>query len=106
MLEVCERDSDSAQRELAAYKHLGLVKTTHAGTQFVRQLLDSFEIRARDGKHLCMVHEPLGMSVHTLRKMLSGEKLSEDMLKSVLKYLLLALNYLHNEGNLVHTGEG
>ena len=45
------------------------------------------------------------MSVETLAFLMPGKHLPEDALKSVLKYLLLALDFLHSEGKMIHTGE-
>ncbi|KAF2215924.1 hypothetical protein CERZMDRAFT_109760 [Cercospora zeae-maydis SCOH1-5] len=102
-LKACERESQSAERELAAYQHLHSLTTEHLGALVIRQPLDSFTITASDHEYRCMVHEPLGMSVEILQHLMPNEVLSEDALKSVLKYLLLALDCLHNEGNMVHT---
>ena len=51
-----------------------------------------------------MVHEPLGMSVQTLQELMPEKQLSEDVLRAVIRYLLLALDCLHSEGKMVHTG--
>ncbi|EME38582.1 hypothetical protein DOTSEDRAFT_181838 [Dothistroma septosporum NZE10] len=103
VLKACERGSQSADRELAAYHHLDSLTTQHLGALVIRQLLDSFTIKASDTEYRCMVHEPLGMSVETLQHLMPNQRLSEDALKSVLKYLLLALDCLHSEGKMVHT---
>lgn len=105
ILKVCERDSQSARREVAAYKHLNSIATPHPGAQLLRQLLDSFTLIGSNGQHLCLVHEPLGMSLETFRTLLPGKRLSEDVLKSILKYLLLALDCLHSQGKTIHTGK-
>nr|POE98275.1 serine/threonine-protein kinase srpk [Quercus suber] len=73
------------------------------GSLLVRQLLDSFSITVPAGEYLFLVHEPLGMSVETLASLMPGKRMSEDVLKSVLKHLLLALDFLHGEGKTVHT---
>lgn len=52
-----------------------------------------------------MVHEPLGMSVKTLQQLMPNQLLPEDVLKSVLKFLLLALDCLHSEAKMVHTSK-
>ncbi|EME82206.1 uncharacterized protein MYCFIDRAFT_188967 [Pseudocercospora fijiensis CIRAD86] len=79
-LKVCERDSLSAEREVAAYEHLNSMKTTHQGALLVRELYDHFQISGSN-----------------------GEQLSADVLKAVLKHLLLALDFLHTEAKMVHT---
>ncbi|KAM3425092.1 hypothetical protein BST61_g7058 [Cercospora zeina] len=102
-LKVCERASQSAERELAAYKHLDSLTTEHLGALVIRQLLDSFTLKAFGNEYRCMVHEPLGMSIEILQQLMPNQLLSEEALKSVLKYLLLALDCLHSECKMVYT---
>ncbi|PIA99024.1 putative serine/threonine-protein kinase sky1 [Cercospora beticola] len=103
-LKACERGSQSAERELAAYQYLESLTTEHVGALVIRQLLDSFTIKANGTEYRCMIHEPLGMSVKTLQQLMPDQLLSEDALKAVLKYLLLALDCLHTEAKMIHTG--
>lgn len=104
-MKVCKRDSPSARREVAAYKHLdALTTTTHAGSLLVCRLLDDFEIAGSGGEHLCLVHTPLAMDIESYQNLLPGKQLSEDLLKSVLKHLFLTLDFMHSEGRLIHTG--
>lgn len=104
-LKVCERDSLSAKREVAAYEHLNSMKTTHQGALLVRELCDHFQIPDLNGTHICLTQEPLGMSLETLRQLMPEKQLSADVLKAVLKHLLLALDFLHTEAKMVHTGD-
>ncbi|KAF2769192.1 putative serine/threonine protein kinase [Teratosphaeria nubilosa] len=94
-LKVCERDSKPARREVSAYEHLKSLRSAHAGQRVIRQLLDSFEITVPGGEHLCLIHEPLAMSVETLTDLLPGKQMPESLLKSVLKYLLTDSNMIH-----------
>lgn len=103
-LKVCERDSTSARREVAAYEHLNTLITAHSGALLIRQLLDNFKITGSGGEHICLVHEALGMSIETLRQLMPGNQLSEELLKAVLRHLFLALDCLHSEAKMVHTG--
>ncbi|GIZ36572.1 hypothetical protein CKM354_000004200 [Cercospora kikuchii] len=102
-LKACERGSASAECELAAYQHLSSLTTENVGALVIRQLLDSFTIKANSNEYQCMIHEPLGMSVKTLQQLMPNQLLSEDALKAVLKYLLLALDCLHSEARMIHT---
>ncbi|KAH9844733.1 kinase-like protein [Teratosphaeria destructans] len=68
----------------------------------IRRLLDSFTITVPGGEHLCLVHEPLAMSVETLTDLLPGKQMPEPLLKSMLKYMLTALDCLHTESNMIH----
>lgn len=67
-------------------------------------MLDTLEISGVDSGHICLVHEPLGMSIEAFRQLMPTKQLDKHVLKALLKHLLLALDFLHNEANVVHTG--
>lgn len=93
-----------AQNEEKVYQHLRGVQTCHQGAEGIRFLKDHFQLPGKYGPHECLIHEPLGPTLKDIREMSKGEKVSEDLLKSIVKYLLLALDFLHAEGRVVHTG--
>jgi len=68
-------------------------------------LLDSFDITTDTGSHICMVHKPLGLRISDFQALVPGGKLPQDILKLTLKHILLALEFLHSECNLAHTGK-
>lgn len=103
-LKVCEQDSPPVRRELAAYRHLDTITTSKPGALLVRELVDSFKATGPDGEYQCLVHEPLGMSMETLRELLPGQKIPETLLKAFLNHLLLALDFLHTDANMIHAG--
>lgn len=103
-LKVCEQDSPSIRRELAAYSHLDTITTSNPGALLVRELLDSFKATGPAGEHQCLVHEPLGMSMETLRQLSPGRKLPENLLKVFLMHLLRALDFLHTDAGMIHAG--
>lgn len=103
-MKVCEQDTPTIRRELAAYRHLDTITTSNAGALLVRELLDSFMITGGAGEHQCLVHEPLGLSMETLRQLCPGRKLPENLLKPFLIHLLQALDFLHTDAKLIHAG--
>ena len=103
-LKVCEQDSPTIRRELAAYNHLDTITTSNPGALLVRQLLDSFKATGPAGEHQCLVHEPLGMSMETLKQLSPGQKLPENLLKVFLMHLLRALDFLHTDAAMIHAG--
>lgn len=103
-MKICERESSSSRRELAAYEHLNSITSSSPGATLIRKFHDAFKIPGLDGEHLCLVHEPLGMSMETFRQLMPAKQLSEELLKAVLRHLLQALDYLHSEAQMVHTG--
>jgi serine/threonine-protein kinase SRPK3 len=74
-------------------------KSKHPGRAHVIALIDSFEVSSIQGNHLCLVHEATG----TFPKM-DRLGLPIPLVKLVTKQLLLALDFLHRECHVVHTG--
>lgn len=89
-----------------AYNKLASLRSSHTGHSYIRKLLDSFDVvRPNGNRHLCLVHTPLHMTLRDLQR-LGGKPrpLPPDMVKSVLRYLLLAVDFLHVEANMTHCG--
>ena len=93
-----------ANRELSIYQHLHKARSDVIGRAYVRGLLDSFEIEGPHGRHTCLVHEPLGLSLYDLKQRGGGEGFPADMLKSGLRQLLMGLHFLHVGARVIHTG--
>ncbi|KAJ9213843.1 hypothetical protein DTO166G4_4622 [Paecilomyces variotii] len=91
------------ERELHIYKHMNLKETKHPGRNFIRKLLDHFYIQGPHGRHICLVHEPLGMSADLLVKMSPGQAMTLDQMKPGIRQLLIALDFLHSECHIIHT---
>lgn len=103
-LKVCEQESGPVRRELAAYRQLDTITTSNPGALLIRELLDSFKATGPAGDYQCLVHEPLGMSMETLRELSPGQKLPENLLRVFLVHLLQALDFLHTDAKMVHAG--
>lgn len=91
--------------ELAVLKHLKSIRTTHAGSVLVRTMLDEFVLTHRDKEYQAVVHPPLATTLKGFRKIFPDKSLSVDLLRLVLKHVLLALDFLHTEAKVIHTGE-
>lgn len=85
-------------------RHLSTVKTSHPGSALVRKMIEEFEIAGPSGNHQCIVYEPLLTSLLHFQATLNPKSLPEDLLKGALQQLLLALDYLHSEAHVIHTG--
>ncbi|MCJ1256787.1 hypothetical protein MMC24_004611 [Lignoscripta atroalba] len=96
-------NSSKTHRELPIYERLKRIQTKHPGRRCLRMLLDSFEIAGPHGRHCCLVHQPLGMSLHDLKLRARDRVFSKDVLRSSVRQLLAALDYLHNEAHVIHT---
>lgn len=76
------------------------------GAQFVRLLHKSFELEhPRSSKqNLCLVYEPMGMSLADLRRVACDGQVPLELLRPMLPFLLAALDFLHTKANMVHAG--
>lgn len=88
------------------YKHLNNIDSSHTGSMLVRRAIDDFQINSTDEiyTYQCLVHPPLAMSICELRNRITEKVLPEDLLKPTLVHILLALDFLHTEAKVVHTG--
>lgn len=90
--------------ELKIYKRIETASKTHPGSNAVRSLLDTFDVDGPEDKHRCLVHPPLWESVWTFLHRNPIQRLPSPVLALVLQRLFLALDYLHSECQIIHTG--
>ena len=99
-----ERGSPEGEKETEVYNYLNACTASHDGSILVRKALDSFQIDATEGPYHCLVHQPLGISLQDLQNRFRAKVLPEKLVKLTLIHLLLALDYLHSEAGIIHTG--
>ena len=75
-----------------------------AGYGHICHLHDSFVHQGPYGNHICLVLEAMGLSVLDLYGALPGA-MPLELLKRVCKHVLHALQCLHEECSIIHTGE-
>lgn len=97
-------NSSRVHRELPIYSHINNMGSHHDGCMNLRKLLDSFEIDGPNGKHLCLVHEALGMNLEELRDLVPGREFAPDLVRQSLRDILRALHFLREEAHVIHTG--
>lgn len=91
----------------AEYKTYKLVTETdpdHLGYKHCVALQDRFVAESQHGPHVCFVTEPLGTTLDALRREQPNRVFSVPVVKKITKQTLLALDYLHRECKMVHTG--
>jgi len=99
-------DDTEFSRERKMLQDITATDPGHPGYQMVRTLLDSIEISGPDGRHTCLVHEPLGLDMLKFHnKYLGIVQFPPYLIKSVTRRMLLALDYLHTACHVVHTGK-
>ncbi|QMW28930.1 hypothetical protein G4B84_004265, partial [Aspergillus flavus NRRL3357] len=71
--------------------------------RFNRKLLNHFAIAGPHGQHICIVHEPLGISASELMKWIPGRAMSLKDLKPCIRQLLVVLDFLPSIAHVIHT---
>jgi serine/threonine-protein kinase SRPK3 len=90
--------------ELTMYRRMEQSPKGHPGRDAVRTLLDTFYIDGPQDKHQCLVHPPLLESILTFLGRNPVERLPSAVIAFVLQRLFFALDYLHTECQIIHTG--
>jgi serine/threonine protein kinase len=106
-VKICTRGAEKStqpNRELEFYEHVSSLQSQHRGQAYIRGLYGEIELDGPTGKHLCLVHPPMHMTIRQLQYQNSAHKLNVPLLKWTLTNLLKALSYLHDEAKVVHTG--
>ncbi|PKY07214.1 protein kinase [Aspergillus campestris IBT 28561] len=107
MLKIFVRASSMGNQvddEIEMYRHIEQCPKGHPGRDAVRTLLDTFYINGPEDRHRCLVHRPLWESVLTFLRRNPVERLPAVIVAVVLRRLFLALDYLHTECQVIHTG--
>lgn len=90
--------------EIEISKHLSAVHDAHGGEKYVRLVLGSFEVPGPDGVHPCLLCPPAGIDIRDYIRCLEGDPLPENLLRPALRFVLIALDYLH-QAKVIHTGK-
>jgi serine/threonine-protein kinase SRPK3 len=98
-------NSSKKHRELAIYEHIQALSSDHDGRHRIRRLLDSFEVQGPHGRHICLVHEPLGISFEELRDFTADRVFGEDLIRQTFRPILEGFEFLHEEAKVIHTGK-
>ena len=93
------------REEVCIYKHLMSVQSKHPGRNCLRDALDTFTIRGPYGEHQCIAHKPMLENTQELLRRNPSRRFTEDLLRVFLQRLLSALDYLHTDAHLIHTGK-
>ncbi|KAF5024849.1 hypothetical protein F66182_3088 [Fusarium sp. NRRL 66182] len=81
-----------------------LAQTKNPGRNNIRRLLDSFEITGPHGRHVVLVMQAAQMSLRDFKTVFKPDGFDESFVKGAVQELLKALDFIHSEAELVHTG--
>ncbi|PYH32580.1 kinase-like protein [Aspergillus neoniger CBS 115656] len=90
-------------KHLKQAHHTKAEQSKHVGQKYTRLIHDSFEIQGPHGIQPCILYQPSGMDICDYIQCLEGNALPEDLLRVTIRFMLIALDYLHS-ANVVHTG--
>ncbi|OAA50391.1 protein kinase domain protein [Metarhizium rileyi] len=94
----------AARKEIEISKHMCSMWTTHPGQEYVRKVLDSFEIEGRGRTHLCLALEPLRQPLWMIGRQTSANGFVQPrIIKALLPGILKCLDFLHTECHVIHT---
>ena len=93
------------REEFNVCKHLMSVQSEHPGRHYLRDALDTFTLQGPNGEHQCIAHKPLLENTQQLLRRNPSHRFTEDLLRVFLHRLLSALDYLHTDAHLIHTGK-
>ncbi|KAM3421860.1 hypothetical protein BST61_g2237 [Cercospora zeina] len=96
-------NSSKVQRELPIYKHIQTVNSQHEGQNYIRKLLDYFEVQGPHGYHKCLVHEAAGMNFEELRELVPDRTFEPDLIRQSVRSILRGMHFLHSEARVIHT---
>jgi len=92
--------TETAEDEI---KLLSMVSDNNATDKCVTRLLDHFTHRGPYGRHVCMVFDVLGNNLLDVIKNHRYRGIPLTLVKSIMKQVLIALDYLHTKCNIIHT---
>jgi serine/threonine-protein kinase SRPK3 len=92
--------------EINMLRHLALkaAGSNHPGLHFTRLTHESFQIEGPAGQHHCVVFDPQGNSLRALQELMPGGMLPKLIVRSSMHRVLFAMNWLHLECGVIHTG--
>lgn len=93
-----------SKRESEIFHRINSIKSNHIGRSLIRTSTDEFEIKNEHGTYKFLVQPPMSLDLLKFQGRFPGKRLPEELLKSVVHHVLLALDFLHTEAKVIHTG--
>lgn len=93
-----------ATREIETLHLIQNANESHEGYPFIRTPIDHFELSGPQGIHSCLVYEPMRETLAQHQSRFPRQRLTVPIFKLYIHLILKALDYLHSECRLIHTG--
>ncbi|KAF3482010.1 CMGC/SRPK protein kinase [Arthroderma uncinatum] len=88
--------------EVELTNYMKSIEDIHGGEVNVRRVIESFNIDGPHGTHCCVLYEPTGIDLSDFIHRLETGALPELLLRPAIRYILIALDYIHQLG-IIHT---
>lgn len=89
--------------EIEISKELNAIKG-HVSAQFVRVVMDSFEVEGEHRTFPFMIYPPAGIDLDDVMHMYDDKMFDEELLKAAVRDILVGMAFLH-QADVIHTGE-
>jgi len=96
--------NDNSKHEEKLHTRIAEANPSHGGYTIVRRLHDVFTVANGDEEHSCAVYELMREPLNEFRWRLKDERIPLHLFKLYMIILLEALDYLHSECHIIHTG--
>lgn len=102
---INSNSADDARHEKEIESHITQQNPGHRGRVILRTCLDDVEITGPEGRHICLVYEPMREPLWILQRRFVDRRIPLPIAKAYIYFLLAGLDYLHSECKVVHSGK-
>ncbi|KAL5361430.1 protein kinase [Aspergillus floccosus] len=100
---INSNSADDARHEKEIESHIAQQDPGHRGRVILRTCLDDVEVTGPDGRHICLVYEPMREPIWILQRRFVDRRIPLPIAKAYIYFLLAGLDYLHSECKVVHS---
>ncbi|KAL4986570.1 protein kinase [Aspergillus falconensis] len=100
---INSNNADDARHEKEIESHIAQRNPEHRGRVILRTCLDDVEVTGPEGRHMCLVYEPMREPVWILQRRFVDRRIPLPIAKAYIYFLLAGLDYLHSECKVVHS---
>ncbi|EAW25746.1 putative serine/threonine-protein kinase [Aspergillus fischeri NRRL 181] len=100
---INSNNADNARHEKEIESHITQQNPEHHRRVILRTCLDDVEVTGPEGRHMCLVYEPMREPIWILQRRFVDRKIHLPIAKAYIYFLLAGLDYLHSECNVVHS---
>jgi len=102
---INSNNADDARHEKEIESHITQQNPEHRGRVILRTCLDDVEVTGPEGRHICLVYEPMREPIWILQRRFVDRRIPLPIAKAYIYFLLAGLDYLHSECKVVHSGK-